>query len=152
MLVEMLMLIILLLVLLLLPELQKAEDLGETGYDIYYGHGLVDIEALLKEMEVSLEPITAKEKSSETSVSGFIEGLQPYEEKRLVIAGYQEDGDMLAIAIPEIYQADKIGVLNIKETFEKEIEAFSEIKLFWLMVDEFLPIPEKPFDQIRIVQ
>lgn len=131
---------------------ETAEDLGETGYDIYYGHGLVDIEALLKEIDVSLEPVTAKEKSSETSVSGFIEGLQPYEEKRLVIAGYQEDGDMLAIAIPEIYQADKIGVLNIKETFEKEIEAFSEIKLFWLMVDEFLPIPEKPFDQIRIVQ
>lgn len=131
---------------------ETAEDLGESGYDIYYGHGLVDIEALLKRMEVSLEPVTAKAKSSETSVSGFIEGVQPLDEKRLIIAGYQEDGEMLAMVMPEIYQADKIGILKIEEIFEKKIEAFSEIKLFWMKADEVLPIPEKPFDTIRIAQ
>ncbi|MBQ7758392.1 MAG: S8 family serine peptidase [Anaerotignum sp.] len=33
---------------------ETAEDLGDAGYDIYYGHGLADIEALLKALEVSL--------------------------------------------------------------------------------------------------
>lgn len=129
-----------------------AEDLGDSGYDVYYGNGLVNIEALLKTLDVSLESVTAKEKSSETDVSGFIEGFQPMEEKRLIIAGYQMDGYMLEVVIPEIYRADKIGVLDIREVLEKNINSFSEIRLFWLMTDTNFPVPEKMFEEIIMEQ
>ena len=125
-----------------------AEDLGDAGYDIYYGYGMADIEALLKTLDVSLNEITAKEKASQTVVSGFVEGMQPLEEKKLVIAGYQADGQMITVVIPEECQADKIGVLDIRGTLERELDSFSEIKLFWLMPDADVPVPEKKSEYI----
>lgn len=74
------------------------------------------------------------------------------EGKRLIIAGYQTDGRMLAVAIPEIYQADKIGVLDIRETLEEDFSAFSEVRLFWLTLAANFPVPEKLFEEIIMEQ
>ena len=59
---------------------------------------------------------------------------------------------MLAAAIPEMYQADKIGVLDVREILGKDISLFSEIRLFWLITDEDFPVPENPAEEIEIKQ
>lgn len=129
---------------------ETAEDLGDPGYDVFYGHGLANTEALLKELQVSLQPVMAKKDGVQTEVSGFVEGFQPLEERNLILAGYQQDGKMIAVVTPGTYQADKIGVLDIRENLEAEFDLFTEIKLFWLNMDELFPVPASVPMQISI--
>ncbi|MBQ7758640.1 S8 family peptidase [Anaerotignum sp.] len=127
---------------------ETAEDLGDSGYDVYYGYGLIDIEQVLKKLGVTLEDVTAKKKGSNTKISGFIEGYGAGEATQDALAGFDETERMIAFSFQKL-TADKIGVVDVQEVFEKDYTSFAKIRLFWVQEDGQMSPADTP-KQIEI--
>ena len=120
----------------LLKEL--AQDLGDTGWDAKYGHGIVEIETMLKNLGVSLQAPDVKSENKKTMIYGHFEGMTPLERKTVVIGGYDANGRLCSLDMQE-YTVDKLGVMTIEVIFERARSLYERISLFRMEGD--IPVP-----------
>ena len=111
-----------------------SKDLGEEGYDIYYGNGLIDTEQALKKLDVSLKAEMEEAEEGTTVISGHIDGCLPQGEMKIALAAYDRYGRMLGFRMTEC-MADKIGVIDMKEEMQVHYKDVAKVKAFRMKED-----------------
>lgn len=112
---------------------EGAEDLGEPGYDEYYGYGLLSVTATLE----SLPPLTAPEDGGIRL--RVARPLAEAESPRVWAAGYSNRGQMLACCPLKVSLKD--GILTATGLLPGPAET-EQVKLFFLGDGGFTPVRE----------